>query len=1066
MSNYLLVDTHRAASPFYVTGGTLSRDALSYVVRQADKDLYEGLTNSQFCYVLTSRQMGKSSLMVRTAARLREAAVGIALLDLTAIGQNLTAEQWYGGLLTQLGEQLDLESELEAFWDNHPKLGPLQRWMHCIRNVLLPHYPGAIVIFIDEIDAVQSLPFSTDEFFGAIREVYNRRSGEPELQRLTFCLLGVAGPSDLIRDTRTTPFNVGRRIELHDFSDAEAAPLSEGLRQSPDAGLLLLKRILYWTNGHPYLTQRLCQAVAEEARSATIGEVDRLCRELFLSDKALERDDNLLFVRERLLHSEVDLAGLLTIYGKVLAHTRVPDDPTNPLITVLRLSGIIGVDGGTLRVRNQIYEQAFGRDWVMENMPDAEVRRQRDAYRRGVVRATVIAAVIIAAMAGLAFAAVWQRNRAKTQEQSNRRLLYSAHMTLAARDWRDSSIEHVRELLALHTPNSGQNDLRGFEWYLLWALAHQDRQTIHVPGGTRWVAFAPDFKTFATAEDKDLKLWDTATGKEIRSLKEEGLRGAVAFSRDGRLLAAGSADNSIRLWNIADGRGVGRLRGHARSLIALVFSPDGKVLASTSEDQTARLWDVATGTELATLKGHTDEVSSIAFSSDGGKVLTGSVDETARVWNTRTGKELMRLKEHPVKALSTPPSIWRVLFSPDDSRILAVGNFTGVAIWDAATGAPLPGLQGHQSWIQGLAFSRDGKLLATGSGDRTVRLWDVATWKLIKVFTGHGNQVVDLSFSSDGVTLASASSDETIKLWDVAAAPNPLGLKGMGRIAYSPDGGTLALVGQRVITLWDTKTWKVTRTFKTRGIVTGAIVYSPDGKLLAFGSKDETASLWDLSSGGERFVLRGHAGYVQALAFSPDGKLLATGGEDRIIRLWQVDTGQELNEMRGHTDSVHGLAFSPDGKLLVSSSWDTTLKLWDVNTRREVATLTGHTSESENVAFSPDGKLIASTSLDSTIKLWDAATHQQLASLKGHAGNIHGLAFSPDGKRLASGGQDFTLRLWDVAVGQEMVTFRRHLAPILSVAFSPDGGTLVSCGGDGLLRVWRGATEEEVQARK
>src|SRR5262249_35428695 len=151
------------------------------------------------------------------------------VLDFTAIGQNLSPEQWYDGLRDLLGQQLDLEDELEAFWQAEARLGPLQRWMKALREVVLARIPGRIVLFLDEIDAVRSLPFSTDEFFVGIRECYNRRTEEPAFQRLTFCLLGVASPSDLIQDTRTTPFNIGHRIELTDFTDAEAAPLAEGL---------------------------------------------------------------------------------------------------------------------------------------------------------------------------------------------------------------------------------------------------------------------------------------------------------------------------------------------------------------------------------------------------------------------------------------------------------------------------------------------------------------------------------------------------------------------------------------------------------------------------------------------------------------------------------------------------------------------------------------------------------------------------------------------------------------------------------------------------------------------
>src|SRR5438477_7824241 len=214
---------------FYVTGGTLRLDAPSYVERQADRDLFDSLQDGEFCYVLTSRQMGKSSLMVRTANKLRSEGIHVIALDLSAIGQNLTPSQWYNGLLTSMGDQLGLEDELEEFWVANERLSPVQRWFASIRKIVLARRPGAVVIFLDEIDSVRSLPFSTDEFFAAIRECYNRRVEDPELTRLSFCLLGVATPSDLIRDTLTTPFNIGQRVELSDFTEEEAAPLAAGL---------------------------------------------------------------------------------------------------------------------------------------------------------------------------------------------------------------------------------------------------------------------------------------------------------------------------------------------------------------------------------------------------------------------------------------------------------------------------------------------------------------------------------------------------------------------------------------------------------------------------------------------------------------------------------------------------------------------------------------------------------------------------------------------------------------------------------------------------------------------
>jgi hypothetical protein len=409
-------------NPFYITGGTLPTDAPSYVTRRADADLLDALRRGEYCYILNSRQMGKSSLMVRTAARLREEGHAVAVLDLQAIGQNVDAEQWYDGLLVSLGNQLRLEDELDDFWLDHPKLGPLQRFMAAIEQVVLnlthkesmsqrvnestektlTHEPidpltSRLVIFVEEIDYVRSLRFSTDEFFGAIRECYNRRARDEEFKRLTFCLLGAATPAELIQDTRVSPFNIGRRIELRDFTEEEAAPLAEGLvnesmsdSQSPRQrvnGQALSQRILYWTNGHPYLTQRLCRAIAEANQNTqhairNTHDVDQLCGELFLSHRARETDDNLALVRNRLLRSEVDLAGLLDLFNQVRKGKKVSDDEANALTSVLKLSGAAQSVNGHLRIRNRIYHHVFDNEWVTANMPDAELRRQKAAFRR------------------------------------------------------------------------------------------------------------------------------------------------------------------------------------------------------------------------------------------------------------------------------------------------------------------------------------------------------------------------------------------------------------------------------------------------------------------------------------------------------------------------------------------------------------------------------------------------------------------------------------------------------------------------------------------------------------
>jgi tetratricopeptide (TPR) repeat protein len=355
------------ASDYFIAGGTLRPDAPSYVKRPADDQLFNLAQAGAFCYVLTARQMGKSSLMTQTERRLREAGVSTATVDLTSIG-SVAIDAWYLGLLTELTRQLGLATDPEAWWQERAALGQPQRFTNFLRDVVLAEIKGQVVIFIDEIDSTLNLDFA-DDFFATIRFTYNARAADAAYARLTFVLLGVATPSDLIKDASRTPFNVGQAIDLREFTWTNAQSLRQGLINFyPEQGEAILQRIFYWTNGHPYLTQKLCATVVK-TRDGSWSEsrIDELVGKLFLSEEA-QNEDNLKFVQRNVEGIEGgQRRRLLGLYRLVYEEKKVKENQQSLDQNRLKLFGLVGAKNGTLQVRNEIYRRAFNLAWIKTN---------------------------------------------------------------------------------------------------------------------------------------------------------------------------------------------------------------------------------------------------------------------------------------------------------------------------------------------------------------------------------------------------------------------------------------------------------------------------------------------------------------------------------------------------------------------------------------------------------------------------------------------------------------------------------------------------------------------------
>jgi WD40 repeat protein len=404
-------------------------------------------------------------------------------------------------------------------------------------------------------------------------------------------------------------------------------------------------------------------------------------------------------------------------------------------------------------------------------------------------------------------------------------------------------------------------------------------------------------------------------------------------------------------------------------------------------------------------------------------------------------------------------SIFSLAFSPD-GKFLATGDANGgIRLWQVSDGQHLLTCQGHTGWVRSVTFSPDGQRLASGSDDQTMRIWDVRDGKCLRTLQGHTNTAQSVAFSPDGQKLASGSADYTVKIWDTRDGKCLRTLQGhtnwVCSVAFSPDGQKLASGGEDyTMRIWDVRDGKCLNTLQGHTNTVQSVAFSPDGQRLATGSEDYTVRIWDVRDGKCLTTLQGHTNTVRAVAFSPDGQKLGSGSADHTLRIWDVRDGKCLSTLQGHTNPIRSVAFSPDGQRLATGSEDYTVRIWDVRDEKCLNTLQGHTDWAWSVAFSPDGQRLATGSADHTVRIWDVRDGRCLNTLQGHTDWIWSVAFSPDGQRLATGSEDHTVKIWDIRDGQCLTTLQGHTNRIRSVAFSPDGQGLASGSADQTVKIW------------
>lgn len=1034
-----------AGPDFFVAGGTLPLQSQSYIERAADKQILASLESGRFCYVLNSRQMGKSSLCVRTMSRLTEKGIRCAFIDITKLGgRNVTPEQWYAGMALEIGRSTGLRKEILEYWKAEESVGPMQRFFGAIRQVLLGTTEDRFVIFVDEIDSTRSLPFNTDEFFAGVRECFNRRVQEQEFERLTFCFLGVAVPTDLMKDARTTPFNIGDRIYLRDFKLEEALPMAEHL--GPE-GKAVLERVHYWTNGHPFLTQSICRALMQHS-APSVKAVDEMIQRDLLEPKVRETNINLSDVGNRVLNGYADgddvdefRANILSAYQKARSGKEpLVDDESNRITAVLKLSGLMRSEGKQLFVRNRIYGHVFGKEWITENMPEQEVRRQRSAFTRGVVRTALVSATIIGIIGFLAVSNFTLRQKAEETARLMSWRSYVSDMNRLPVVYDQNNTLLMETLLARHA----KDEWRGPEWDFWNGRINDALWKGPIRLGQGSYDFFPGHERLLWLDDNTASILETNSGKILDKFEmPEPGQGSIAVMWDGKTIVRTNGPGKSYLIDIESRKVVKRCP--PRMLIYPWrgnFSRDGRYAIGGSGDEQGVI-------ELRTMKfvqswkirnaawfvGFMPDGKSVARAEQVGNLLTIRWYDIATQQVVREMKDMKNAWAGPMMGEDwitlTYLDGWLRRFRMSDNKML----------WEIQLG---------DEKLEWATESADGSLVTASTASRSgylVRIENNVP-RLVRRFSDAGWMTVsdDGKRIYPGIRQIRAYDTGSVGTINEERLPNFL-----GAIVHLKTTDDVFAFNSNLVTLLkfengDFRPWHVNsdakEIMKWRGEpMQPAAMTNDAGKVRVFNiATNKTIASFEYKPGFNRMLIL-------------DEDRLLFGNAQREFDLIDIKTGTKKPGLNLKAD-LFSWTLSDRQELIAVGGYDGTLTLVDAKSLKTLWTAKEHRQEIGLPSFSRDKTLLVTPSNDDTAIVWDVKTGKMISRLEGHAQSVIGADFLPGNTRVVTASLDKTVRLWDVKTGTELTTIGSIGDSVTFCSVSKDQKYIIAGNESGLLKAW------------